>query len=89
MYNLSISKKAQKFISKQDKNTKQRIKESLLKLAENPYKKGTLDIKPLQGNKDQFRLRVGDLRILYTIDNGELIILILKIDSRGDIYKRL
>ncbi len=34
-----------------------------------------------------YRLRVGDYRIIYTVDNGALIITIIKIGSRGDVYE--
>lgn len=48
------------------------------------------DIKRLQGHKNPelFRLRVGDYRIIYTVDNGELVVLIVDAGNRGDIYKR-
>ena len=44
------------------------------------------NIKKLQG-RDGYRLRVGDYRVIYTIDNGALIITIIKIGSRGDVYE--
>lgn len=34
------------------------------------------------------RLRVGDYRIIYRVDNGRLIVLVIDAGSRGDIYKR-
>ena len=45
-------------------------------------------IKKLKGYDDLLRLRVGDYRIIYTVDNGKLIIYVIDIDNRGDIYKR-
>lgn len=48
--------------------------------------KGT-DIKRLQGY-DLFRLRVGTIRVIYSIDEEMKIINIENIGSRGDIYKR-
>jgi mRNA interferase RelE/StbE len=41
----------------------------------------------LKGYEDLYRLRVGDYRIIYTIKQDELVIAILKIGNRGDIYK--
>ncbi|MDZ5473261.1 type II toxin-antitoxin system RelE/ParE family toxin [Bacillus sp. 31A1R] len=87
MYNLMYSKQAAKYIRKQDKPTKERLKEALLTLAENPYKRGVLDISSLQGVDGAFRLRVGDFRIVYEIKNEELIIYIISVGSSGDIYK--
>jgi len=45
------------------------------------------NIKVLQGYENFYRLRVGDYRVIYRIDDNELIIIVLKIGSRGDIYK--
>lgn len=51
---------------------------------ENPRQFG----KPLRGNKsDQWRYRVGDYRILAKIEDGKLIILIIKIGHRRGVYK--
>jgi len=44
------------------------------------------DIKPLAGRKGEYRLRVGKYRILFFIDKD--IIHIVKLDTRGDVYKR-
>lgn len=46
------------------------------------------DIKKLQG-LEMYRMRVGNMRVLYTIDDIVKIISIENIDSRGDVYKRL
>lgn len=80
-------KKAVKFIEAQDKPTKQRIKGAIEGLTEDPPKG---DIKLLQGYTDgRKRLRVGKYRIIYNyLSEKEIeILLIMNIDSRGDIYK--
>ena len=48
------------------------------------------DIKQMRGKKSKgmYRLRVGDYRIIYTVDNGRLIVCIVDAGNRGDIYKR-
>jgi mRNA interferase RelE/StbE len=45
-----------------------------------------LDIKALEGLSG-FRLRIGNYRAIYEIDNGRLIVTVFNIGSRGDIYK--
>lgn len=45
-----------------------------------------LDIKKLQGTAG-YRLRIGQYRAIYEIDNGALVVYILKIGPRGDVYK--
>ena len=82
MYQVIIKKKAKKFIDKLPKNEKNRIVSAIESLPVGE------DIKPLKGHKDLLRLRVGSYRIVYTIDNGKLIIYVIDIDNRGDIYKR-
>lgn len=84
---IEYSKKAAKYINALDRPTKQRIKAAIEGLTENPP---TGDIKTLQGFTDgRKRLRVGKYRIIYNyLPNGEIVILyIINIDSRGDIYK--
>ncbi|MBQ4607876.1 MAG: type II toxin-antitoxin system RelE/ParE family toxin, partial [Clostridia bacterium] len=44
-------------------------------------------IKPLAGMEGEFRLRVGDYRIRYTVDHGRLIVTVIDAGNRGDVYK--
>lgn len=84
---IEYSKKAAKYINALDRPTKQRIKAAIEGLTEEPPKG---DIKTMQGFTDgRKRLRVGKYRIIYNyLPNGEIVVLyIMNIDSRGDIYK--
>ena len=73
------SSQAKKYINKQDKNTKNRIKIAIEGIPED-------DIVPLEGSESSFRLRKGDLRIIFSwIKEGQ--ILVEKIKPRGDAYK--
>lgn len=74
---IEYSKQAVKFISKQDKPTRQRLQEAIESLPGG-------DVKKLQG-QPFYRLRVGDFRVLFNA-NGQLIF-ISKIGNRGEIYK--
>ena len=84
MYKIIIKKKAKKFIDKLPKNERKRIATEIGQLPNGE------DIKKLKGekNKGLFRLRVGDYRIIYSVDNGELIIYVIDAGNRGEIYKR-
>lgn len=77
---VEYSKKAVKYINSTDRATKERLREAIEKI---PFG----DIKKLQGIKDGYRLRVGDLRVLFTIE-GDMIY-IDNIIPRGQAYKRL
>ncbi len=83
-YTIVIEKLAEKFIVKLPKSEKERVLKAINQLPEGS------DIRELKGkkNKGLYRLRVGDYRIIYTIDNGKLIVCVVDADNRGDIYKR-
>ena len=82
MYKIIIKKKAKKFIDKLPKNEKMRIVKAIEVLPNGE------DIKKLKGHSDLFRLRVGDYRIIYTVDNGELTVYVIDAGNRGEIYKK-
>ncbi|WP_033211793.1 type II toxin-antitoxin system RelE family toxin [Kitasatospora phosalacinea] len=48
-----------------------------------------LDVKALQGHAARWRLRIGDYRVVYTVENGQLIIWVLGVGHRGEIYRRI
>ena len=77
-FQIRYSKKAIKFLSRQDKTTQKRIVQAIGAL---PLQG---DIKKLQGT-EAYRLRVGDFRILFDV-NGTIID-IIDIGNRGQIYK--
>lgn len=47
------------------------------------------DIKPLTGHEGMSRLRVGSYRVVYTIDDGELLIWVVAVGDRRDVYRGL
>lgn len=61
-----------------------RIVKRLRTLAANPRSQG---VKELAGDEDLYRIREGDHRILYTIRDKELIVLVVKIGARKEIYR--
>lgn len=81
-FNIELSKKARKFIEKQPKPQQIRILKAISKLPEG-------DIKLLSGKKDTFRLRVGDYRVIYTLKNEILLITVVNVGNRGQIYKNI
>ena len=83
-YTIIIEKLAERFIVKLSKPEKERVLKAIYKLPEGN------DIKQMRGKKSKgmYRLRVGDYRIIYTVDNGRLIVCIVDAGNRGDLYKR-
>jgi len=81
-YELVYKKSVIKFVIKQDESTKQKIAQAILGL---PFDG---DIKKLEGIKipPTFRIRIGNIRVIYIVNHLDKKITILKIDNRGDIY---
>ena len=77
---IEYTKQAVKYINGADKPTKRRLKEAIEKIPSG-------DIKKMQGIENGYRLRVGDLRILFTFEDD--VIFIEKILPRGEVYKRV
>ena len=86
MYRVVFVKKAIKELSRIDPVWQQRIKQRIELLAQDP---STLkpNIKKLKGRYSKFAgLRVGNYRIIFKINNDELIILIIRIAHRKEAY---
>ena len=62
-----------------------RLTDAMARLADNPRPVGALK---LQGAEQRYRLRVGDYRIIYEIHDGLLVVLIVDVADRKDIYRR-
>lgn len=77
---IEFAKPAVKYVNSADKPTKKRLKSAIEKLPLG-------DIKKLQGLQNDYRLRVGDLRVLFSISENTIIV--KDILPRGQVYKRL
>lgn len=82
MYRIVLKKPAKKFIDRLPLNEKRRIVAAIERLPNGE------DIKRLKGYDGLFRLRVGDYRILYTVDHGKLTVYVVDAGNRGETYKR-
>jgi mRNA interferase RelE/StbE len=86
IYKVKLKKSALKFIKRQDAVRQRQIKELIDLLSKNPY--AAPNIRPLEGFKEKiYRIRFGQFRLIYEVKEDELVILVLKIGSRGDVYK--
>lgn len=82
-YLLKIKQSALKELQKLNKPDRLRLIEAIDKLPENPHIG-----KPLKGNFAGLRrLRIGDYRVVYEINEGEVLILILRVAHRKEIYR--
>ena len=85
MYRILFTKSANKALCKMPRNLAQRIRERLDHIAEDPYAQ-IPNVTRLQ-NRPGYRLRVGDWRVIYEIEEEELVILVLRVRTRGEVYR--
>ena len=87
MYEIELSRKAAKFYQKADTVTIRRLNAAFDNLAKDPINHS--NIKPLSGElQGSFRFRIGNIRIIYSLDDIIKIVYIEMIGFRGDVYKR-
>jgi mRNA interferase RelE/StbE len=85
MYRIVFTKSADKALRKMPREVAQRTRERLDRIATDPY--ATHPNVPKLQNRPGYRLRVGNWRVIYEIERDELIILVLRIGSRGEVYR--
>jgi mRNA interferase RelE/StbE len=84
-YSLEIRQSAQRELDALDDALFTRIDRKILALADNPRPPGC---KKLKGYKDQWRVRVGDWRVVYIIDDEARLVSITRIAHRREVYER-
>jgi len=83
-YRIQLARKAQKFLTAQSVKIQRQIGDAVDALEINPRPHGH---KQLKGHKDLYRVRSGDYRIIYTIKDDQLLVLVIQIGSRKDVYR--
>lgn len=82
MYQIILKKRAKKFIDRLPMNERKRVVSAIEQLPDGD------DIKKLKGHNNLLRLRIGNYRIIYTVDNGKCIIYVIDAGNRGEIYNK-
>ena len=82
-YRIYILRRAQKELSHIPAKSFGQIKEFIMRLGEDPLPRGC---KKLTG-REGWRIRVGDYRVIYEIDNSDRIVTVLHIGHRRDVYR--
>lgn len=85
MYEVIYSKDAARSLKKITRKLAQTIQAKIESLAVDPYARNP-NVTKLQG-RDGYRLRVGDWRVIYEIADEHLIIHVVRIAARGNVYK--
>jgi mRNA interferase RelE/StbE len=82
-YALFIERRAQRSLSRIAAQDRERISTAIRRLADEPRPHG---VKKLSG-RDAWRIRVGDYRVLYEIHDDRLLILVVNVSHRREIYR--
>lgn len=85
MYKITFKDSASKELQRLSKSVIKKIVLSINGLSENPRPDGVKKLK--DSNENLYRIRVGDYRIIYVIDDGIKIVNIRRIGHRKDIYR--
>ncbi|MFD4277315.1 type II toxin-antitoxin system RelE/ParE family toxin [Streptomyces cyaneofuscatus] len=87
-YAFRFTAAAQRQLRAIDRPAAMRILAALTALGDDPYREDA-DIKKLTGPSGLYRLRVGSYRVAYQVEDGELIIVVVKVGDRRDVYRSL
>jgi mRNA interferase RelE/StbE len=85
MYQIKYQPQAVKSLLKMPRNTARLIRAKIEHLAEAPYAPNN-NVRKLEGEKG-YRLRIGDWRVIYELQDDRLVIIVVKIKPRGEAYK--
>jgi mRNA interferase RelE/StbE len=84
MYKILYKKSVEKDLRKLPKSVLKPIVKKILALSQNPQPNGSVK---LRGATNLYRIRHTDYRIIYSFNDGELVIFVIKIAHRKDVYK--
>ncbi len=82
-YNLTIKKSAAKELQDIPKKNLLKIIKHIQSLAENPRPAGSQKL----SSREQYRIREGDYRIIYSIDDVQLVVDVVKIGHRREVHR--
>jgi mRNA interferase RelE/StbE len=83
-YFVSFRRSAEKDLRKLDTKLQNRVLRAVEPLAQNPRPDGC---RKLQGSEDAYRIRVGDYRVIYTVDDAVLIVAVERVRHRREVYR--
>jgi mRNA interferase RelE/StbE len=85
-YRVELKPSAQVALAKMPQPHRRRIAKRIDRLAENPRPRG---VEKLAGVESLYRIRIGDYRVVYQIHDDVLLVLVVRIGGRGDVYRNL
>lgn len=86
MYEVRYQKHAARQLLRLPRDLAQRVRARIETVAANPYGRHP-NVKRLRGRAGGFRLRTGDWRVIHVLDDERRMLLVAKIDRRGQVYR--
>lgn len=83
-YVVEFRRAAEKDLRRLDPVIQRRVLRAVENLATDPRPSGC---RKLQGSDNAFRIRIGDYRVVYTVDDAVLIVAIERVRHRGEVYR--
>lgn len=84
MYRLNFHPRTEKQLQKLTSSIQRKVVAQIEKLSVNPF--GKFDVRKLAQTKQSYRLRIGELRVIYQLDQKSKIMYVQEIDFRGQVY---
>ncbi|HEY8706360.1 MAG TPA: type II toxin-antitoxin system RelE/ParE family toxin [Burkholderiaceae bacterium] len=85
MHSIEYSREANKVLAKMPRDVRALVEKKIEVVAADPYG-AQVNAKRLQG-RPEFRIRVGDWRVIYRLLDDRLVLLVIKIGVRGQVYE--
>lgn len=83
-YRVELTPAAQRQIKKLSADSRQRIVVAIEALAADPR---PITVKKMQGEENLYRVRLGDYRIIYQIQDKALLVTVVRVGDRRDVYR--
>ena len=85
MWSITYTSEALKSLSRMDRSQARRLRSKILALAQNPLAPNN-NVKKLVGVEGH-RLRVGEWRVIYTLERKALMVIVIRVGHRSEVYR--
>ena len=85
-YRIDIARRAAKALRKMPAHVRTRLADAIDALADEPRPHG---LKTLDASKKLYRIRVGGYRVIYQVRDQQLVVLVVRVADRKEVYRRL
>jgi mRNA interferase RelE/StbE len=83
-YSIRFTRRAERDFSTLERTVQQRLRRDIDRLGENPFPPGA---KKLHVEEPYYRIRVGNYRVIYQVEAHELLVIVVKIGHRKEVYR--